>query len=76
MEKQNKNKTAKKYFWEILCIILGTIIFKFGIDDGFKGSIGYNSKGIMGVHNGFMEAFYGLLLIIGGFGSIYSKKMK
>jgi ethanolamine utilization microcompartment shell protein EutS len=31
---------------------------------------------MMGIHNGFMDSFYGALLIIGGFGSIYGKRIK
>lgn len=74
MQKPEKKKDQKKYFWEIGFIILGLVLLNIGIDAGFNGSIRHNSKGMTGVHNGFMDALYGLLLVVGSCGSIYSKR--
>ncbi|RXM47649.1 hypothetical protein [Flavobacterium sp. YO12] len=76
MKNPDKDKRSKSYYWEVLVIIFGLVLFKFGIDEGFNGSIGYNSKRMLGVRNGYLNALYGFFAVIGGCLSIYSKRKK
>ena len=76
MKNQKVNIEKRRYHWEILAILLGLFLIKFGIDDENNNriSIGHNSKGLMFVHTGLMTCFYGVALIFSSCASIYGKK--
>jgi hypothetical protein len=65
----------KTYYWEILCIVIGFIFIGFGIEEeiNHQYSVSYNSKGMMTFHNGGMTSFYGLVIVVSSFASIYGK---
>lgn len=72
---KKENKLRKRYYWEVLSLILGVWVVYSGIVDEMhhRISIGHNSKGMMIVTTGLMESFYGLMLTVGSAFSTYSK---
>lgn len=77
-QKPTIKPSKKRYYLEIIAIIVGLLIFGFGIieETHHDVSISYNSKGMMSVHTGLMTCFYGFLMIFGGCASIYGKRKR
>ena len=76
MENNKKKKTSKKhYYLEVLFFVLGTYMIYSGIIDeiAHKSGVSFNSKGMMYVHTGLMDAFYGMLMVVGSIVSCNTK---
>ena len=76
MEDNEKKKTTKKhYYLEVFFFALGIYMIYSGITDeiAHKSGVSYNSKGMMYVQTGLMDAFYGILMVVGSIVSCNTK---
>ena len=76
MENNEKRETSKKhYYLEVLFFALGICMIYNGIIEeiAHKSGVSYNSKGMMYVQTGLMDAFYGLMMLVGSIVSCNNK---
>jgi uncharacterized membrane protein HdeD (DUF308 family) len=80
MKKALAAKKSKKpgYFWDILGLLFGIAMFFISINKNEKGNangkITYNDEGLVHFQSYWLDAFFGLLIIVCCLISIYYKK--
>ena len=75
MENNKKKVSKKHYYLELFFFVLGIYMIYSGIIDeiAHRSGVSYNSKGMMSVNTGLMDAFYGILMVVGSIVSCNTK---